>query len=48
MTRAHYIRMGAVSGLSAKETILAPPGELFDIFELYLQANGGYERKEID
>lgn len=32
--------MGALNGLSAKETMLAPPGEMFDLFELYLAAHG--------
>ena len=32
--------MGTVNGLSAKETLLATPGEVFDLFELYLAANG--------
>ena len=40
--------MGAVNGLSVKETMLMPPGELYDLFELYLQTNGYKEEEEVD
>lgn len=40
MTRAHYIRMGAAGGLSKLETLLSTPGEVGDLWELYLQAHG--------
>lgn len=40
MTRAHYIRMGVAAGLSKKDTLLSTPGEVGDLWELYLQARG--------
>lgn len=40
MTVAHYIRMGTLGGLSARETMLTMPGQVFDLFELYAKANG--------
>lgn len=40
MTRAHYIRMGTAGGLSKKETLLSTPGEVGDLWELYLQDHG--------
>lgn len=40
MTRAHYLRMGALCGLSRRDTLLSAPGELGDLWELYLQAHG--------
>lgn len=40
MTRVHYIRMGTAAGLSKRETLLSTPGEVGDLWELYLQANG--------
>lgn len=39
MTVSHYLRMGTVAGLSAKETMLLPVGQVFDLWELYLKAN---------
>lgn len=36
--------MGTLSGLSAKEALLMPPGEVFDLFELYLRAHGIKEK----
>ena len=47
MTRAHYVRMGVTSGLSKKETLLATPGEVGDLWELYLKAHG-MKRKQGD
>lgn len=41
VTRAHYIRMGAASGLSQRDTLLSAPGEVSDLWELYLRAHGG-------
>lgn len=32
--------MGVTSGLSQKETLLATPGEVADLWELYLKAHG--------
>ena len=40
MKRAQFIRMGTVNGLSRKETMLSCPGVIFDLWELYLKANG--------
>lgn len=31
--------MGTINGLSKRETMLSTPGEIFDLFELYLKAN---------
>jgi hypothetical protein len=33
------IRMGGLSGLSMKESLLLTPGELWDVWALYLRAN---------
>ena len=44
MTRAHYIRMATASGISVKEALLMPPGEVLDVFELYARANGLREK----
>lgn len=33
------IRMGALCGISAKESLLMAPGELWDVWELYLRAH---------
>lgn len=46
MTRAHYIRMGTASGLSKRDTLLSTPGEVGDLWELYLQAHGARRRTE--
>ena len=49
MTRAHYIRMGAVSArLSKKEVLLSHPGEVDDLWELYLRAHGVKRKTEDD
>ncbi len=45
MTRAHYTRMAAAAGLSVKEAYLMAPGELYDVFELYLQAHSIKHKK---
>lgn len=34
------MRIGILSGLTARETFLMPPGQLFDLHDLYLQAHG--------
>ena len=39
-TRAHYGRIAALCGVSRKEALLMPPGELFDMWELWLRARG--------
>ena len=46
MTRAHYIRMGAASGLAKRDTLFSVPGEVADLWELYLQAHGGKRKQE--
>lgn len=48
MTRAHYLRIGALCGLSRKETLLSFPGEISDAWELYLQAHGARRKQEDD
>jgi len=37
--------MATVSGISVKEAMLMPPGEIFDVFELYIRANGGRKKE---
>lgn len=46
MRRAHYLRIGMLCGFSRKETLLAPPGEIWDVWELYLQAHGRKRKVE--
>lgn len=46
MTRAHYLRMATASGISVKEALLMPPGEVSDVFELYLRARGVKKERE--
>ncbi len=41
MTRAHYLHMGAACGLSKKDVLFSTPGEVGDLWELYLQAHRG-------
>ena len=48
MTQAHYLRIGTLCGLSAKESLLSAPGELMDQWELYLQAHGAKKQTEYD
>ena len=48
MTRARFIRLGIISGLTLKETLLSTPGEVFEIFELYLEQNGYNKKQEKD
>lgn len=40
MSRAHYLRMGAACGLSKRDTLLSAPGEVGDLWELYLRDHG--------
>lgn len=40
MTRPELLSMGLLCGLSVKETMLSFPGEVFDLFELYLRDHG--------
>lgn len=37
MTPAHYLRLGAILGFGARETMMMCPGLLFDVWELYVQ-----------
>ena len=46
MTRAHYIRMGTAAGLSKIETLRSTPGEVGDLWELYLKAHGVKRKDE--
>lgn len=39
------MRMAAAAGLSMKDAFLMAPGELYDVFELYLQAHGIKHKK---
>jgi len=45
MKRAEYLKLGALNGLSAKETLLLPVGVVYDLFELWLKANGVKEEE---
>jgi len=38
--------MGTINGLSKRETMLSTPGEIFDLWELYLKAHGVGQKKE--
>jgi hypothetical protein len=38
--------MGVVNGLSVKEALFQPPGLLFDMFDVYLEANGLKREKD--
>ena len=38
--------MGTAGGLSKKETLLSTPGEIGDLWELYLKAHGKKENEE--
>lgn len=40
--------MGTINGLSTKETLLLPVGMVFDLMELYLQANGKRTNSEAE
>ena len=40
LKKAHYIRAGLTVGLSKKETMLAPLGEILDLMKLYADAHG--------
>lgn len=44
MTWAHYILMGTACGLSKAETLLSFPGEVGDLWELYLMAHGAKKK----
>ncbi len=38
--------MGTASGLSKKETLLSTPGEVGDLWELYLRAHSTKKKEE--
>jgi len=40
--------MGTICGLSARETLFFTPGELYDIFDIYLEANGNNKKSADD
>ena len=46
VTRVEYLREGIAAGLSPKDALLMPPGEVADLFELYLRARGVRRRTE--
>lgn len=37
--KAYYLRAGLLCGLNARETMLLPVGTVYDLLELYVQAN---------
>ena len=47
MSRAHYLRLGTAAGLSKIETLRSTPGEVGDLWELYLKDHG-VKRKSDD
>lgn len=40
---AHYLRLGTLVGLTAKETMLLPMGTVLDMWELFVKANSRAE-----
>ena len=48
MTRAHYIRMGTACGLSKRDVLLSCPGEVDDLWELYLRAHGVKQKPDFE
>ena len=48
MTRAHYIRIGVLCGLTRRETLLSTPGEAGDLWELYILAHQPKRKREDD
>lgn len=40
MTRAHYLHCGMAAGMGKSEVLLSAPGEVGDLWELYLRARG--------
>lgn len=39
LSKAHYLRPGAVNGLGEKETMMLPVGVVFDLLEIYIRAH---------
>ena len=46
--RAEYYRVAVLCGLSVTEALFMPPGEVFDLWELYLKAHGKKERTDYE
>ena len=46
VTRAEYLREGIIAGLAPKDALLMPPGEVADLFELYIRANRWRQRMD--
>lgn len=40
--------MATASGISVKEALLMAPGEVYDVFELYLRAHGKKPERETE
>jgi len=40
--------MGTASGLTKKETILSTPGEIGDLWELYLRVHSNRKNEELE
>ncbi len=40
MTRAQYLHCGMAAGMGKREVLLSTPGEVGDLWELYLRARG--------
>lgn len=47
MSRAAYLRMGLANGLSIRETLMLPPGELLDLWDAYLASHGVKREREV-
>ena len=45
--QAHFIRTGTAAGLTKKEVLLSTPGEIMDLWEVYLQSSGLKRRRDI-
>ena len=41
LTRAGYLRMAALAGADMRFAMAENPGLIFDMFELYIEANNG-------
>ena len=48
LTRAGYLRMAALAGADMRFAMAENPGLIFDMFELYIEANGGGKGGEDD
>ena len=45
--RAEYYRIAARCGISVTEALFMPPGELFDLWELYLRDHGKRDKEGV-